>query len=156
MIDTLLATGQRSPFEAAGRGSRACLSAMASRSRTQIFMKMRDSMRTHKKGPRSDRELKDFKVSKNLLAERSDDEGSTIDVRVFTVPPKWVTLVNDMNSDISSIKIKRALDPRGALHAVAACCASPCARPCAVPPPCCATAVGRAGGGPRAPWLGGP
>jgi len=82
---------------------------MATRSRTQIFMKMRDSMRTHKRGPRSNvelRELSDRKVHKNLLAAQSDDEGSTVDTRVYTVPPKWVTLVSDMNSDISSIKIK--------------------------------------------------
>lgn len=69
-------------------------------------MKMRDSLRTHKKGPRSTLELKDFKVSKNLLSAPSDDEGSTIDARVYTVPPKWVTLVGDINNDLSSIRIK--------------------------------------------------
>ncbi|KAL1502915.1 hypothetical protein AB1Y20_010987 [Prymnesium parvum] len=79
---------------------------MATRSRTQLYMKMRDSLRTHKRGPRSSLELKDFKVHKNLLAAPSDDEGSTIDARVYTVPPKWVTLVSDLNSDISSIRIK--------------------------------------------------
>ena len=81
---------------------------MASRSRTQIFLRYRDTLRTHKRGPRSDRELKEFKVHKNLLAAQSDDEGSTIDARAYSVPPVWVTMVDDMNRDISQIKIKSA------------------------------------------------
>ena len=42
-----------------------------------------------------------------MAAAQSDDEGSNLDARAYTVPPKWVTLVTDMNADISSIKIKR-------------------------------------------------
>ena len=79
---------------------------MATRSRTQIFLRYRDTLRTHKRGPRTDRELKEFKVHKNLLSAQSDDEGSTVDARVYSVPPVWVTMVDDMNRDISQIKIK--------------------------------------------------
>ena len=79
---------------------------MATRSRTNVFMRYRDTLRTHKRGPRTNTELKEFKVHKNLLAAQSDDEGSTVDARVYTVPPAWVTTVDDMNRDISQIKIK--------------------------------------------------
>jgi len=79
---------------------------MAVRSRTQIYMKMRDSLKTHRRGPRTTQELKDFKIHKPLFAAQSDDEGSNLDARAYTVPPKWVSLVTDMNADISSIKIK--------------------------------------------------
>lgn len=79
---------------------------MATRSRTQTFFSFRNSLRTHKRGPRTNVELKEFKVSKNLLAAQSDDEGSTVDARVYSVPPIWVTIVDDMNRDISQIKIK--------------------------------------------------
>ena len=81
---------------------------MASRSRTQVFMRYRDTLRTHKRGPRTNIELREFKVQKNLLAAQSDDEGSTVDARVYSVPPVWVTMVDDMNRDISQIKIKSA------------------------------------------------
>ena len=80
----------------------------ASRSRTNVFLRFRDTLRTHKRGPRTNTELKEFKVHKNLLAAQSDDEGSTVDARVYSVPPVWVTLVDDMNRDISQIKIKSA------------------------------------------------
>ena len=82
------------------------LSAMATRSQTAVFLRYRDSMRSHKSGPRTNMELRDFKVHKNLLAAHSDDEGSIVDARVYSVPPMWVTLVDDMNRDISQIKIK--------------------------------------------------
>jgi len=81
---------------------------MASRSRTQIFMRYRSSLRTHSRGPRTTTELRDFKVHKNLLAAQSDDEGSQLDARVYCVPPAWVPLVDDMNRDISQIRIKVA------------------------------------------------
>ena len=71
-----------------------------------MFMRYRDSLRTHKRGPRTNVELKDFKVHKNLLAAQSDDEGSTIDARAYSIPPMWVQLVDDLNRDISQIKIK--------------------------------------------------
>ena len=80
----------------------------ASRSRTNVFLRFRDTLRTHKRGPRTNTELKEFKVHKNLLAAQSDDEGSTVDARVYSVPPVWVTMVDDMNRDISQIKIKSA------------------------------------------------
>ena len=51
-------------------------------------------------------QLREFKVHKNLLAAQSDDEGSTVDARVYSVPPAWVHMVDDMNRDISQIKIK--------------------------------------------------
>jgi len=81
---------------------------MATRSRTQLFTSYRNTLRTHKRGPRTNMELKEFKVHKNLLAAQSDDEGSTVDARVYSVPPVWVTMVDDMNRDISQIKIKSA------------------------------------------------
>ena len=93
---------------------------MATRSRTQIFLRYRDTLRTHKRGPRTSTELKEFKVHKNLLAAQSDDEGSTVDARVYSVPPVWVTMVDDMNRDISQIKIKSACRPLEALKAFAA------------------------------------
>ena len=83
----------------------------ASRSRTNVFLRFRDTLRTHKRGPRTNTELKEFKVHKNLLAAQSDDEGSTVDARVYSVPPVWVTMVDDMNRDISQIKIKSAPAP---------------------------------------------
>jgi len=79
---------------------------MATRSQTAVFLRYRESLRSHKPGPRTNVELRDFKVQKNLLAAHSDDEGSTVDARVYSVPPMWVTLVDDMNRDISQIKIK--------------------------------------------------
>jgi len=82
---------------------------MASRSRTQTFLRYRDTLRTvNKRGPRTNTELKDFKVHKNLLAAHSDDEGSTVDARVYSIPPVWITSVDDMNRDIAQIKIKTA------------------------------------------------
>ena len=85
---------------------------MATRSRTQIFLRYRDTLRTHKRGPRTNVELREFKVHKNLLAAQSDDEGSTVDARTYSVPPVWVTMVDDMNRDISQIKIKSATSAR--------------------------------------------
>mmetsp|Transcript_5171 Transcript_5171/g.13608 ORF Transcript_5171/g.13608 Transcript_5171/m.13608 type:complete len:323 (-) Transcript_5171:243-1211(-) len=79
---------------------------MATRSRTAIYMRFRESLRSHRPGPRTTTELRDFKVHKNLLAAHSDDEGSTVDARVYSVPPLWVSLVDDMNRDIARIKIK--------------------------------------------------
>lgn len=87
---------------------------MATRSRTQIYMKLRDSLRTHRvRPPRSQIELRDFKVNKSLMAAQSDDEGSTVDARAYVVPPNWVTQVSDLNNDIATIKIKSAPLPAG-------------------------------------------
>lgn len=86
----------------------------ASRSRTAEFLRYRNTLKTHKRGPRTNMELKEFKVGKNLLAAQSDDEGSTVDARVYSIPPVWVTMVDDMNRDISQIKIKSARATREA------------------------------------------
>ena len=83
----------------------------STRDRTDMFRQYRNALRTHKRGPRTATELKDFKVEKNLLASPSDDEGSTMDARAYSVPPVWVSLVDDMNRDISQIKIKSAPAP---------------------------------------------
>ena len=113
--------------------------AMATRSRTQIFLRYRDTLRTHKRGPRTNVELREFKVHKNLLAAQSDDEGSTVDARTYSVPPVWVTMVDDMNRDISQIKIKsmRPLAP----HSSHPQCLSFFSRHsislCRLPQPCC-------------------
>ena len=100
---------------------------MATRSRTQIFVRYRDSLRTHNRGPRTNLELADFKVQKGLMAAQSDDEGTIDHPLAYSIPPIWVTMVDDMNRDISKIKIKSALPlPALALHAHAnACCSAP-------------------------------
>ena len=83
---------------------------MATRSRTQIFVRYRDSLRTHKGGLRTKTtlELNDFKVDKALFAAQSDDEGTIDHPLAYSIPPYWVTMVDDMNRDISKIKIKSA------------------------------------------------
>ena len=81
---------------------------MATRNRTPVFNRYRESLRSHRPGPRTNIELRDFKVQKNLLAAHSDDEGSAMDARAYSIPPAWTHLVNDMNHDISQIKIKSA------------------------------------------------
>lgn len=78
------------------------------RDRSDMFRQYRNALRTHKRGPRTSTELKDFKVEKNLLSAPSDDEGSMMDARAYSVPPEWVTLVDEMNLAISQIKIKSA------------------------------------------------
>ena len=81
---------------------------MASRNLTAAYLRHREATRSHKSiRNKTNMELRDFKVQKNLLAAHSDDEGSTVDARVYSVPPMWVSLVDDMNRDISQIKIKR-------------------------------------------------
>jgi len=81
---------------------------MAMRSRTDVYLRFRASLRTHKRGPRTNSELSGFKEGKSLFAPQSEDEGSSVDVRRYEVPPMWVTLVDDMNRDIAMIKIKNA------------------------------------------------
>jgi len=78
------------------------------RDRSDMFRQYRNALRTHKRGPRTSTELKDFKVEKNLLSAPSDDEGSMMDARAYSVPPEWVTLVDEMNLAISQIKIKNS------------------------------------------------
>lgn len=84
---------------------------LTTRSRTQEFIKYRESLKTHRKASRGlSLERKDFKVHKNLLGGQgqSDDEGSNVDARVYEPPPVWVTLVDDLNRDVASIESKVA------------------------------------------------
>ena len=50
--------------------------------------------------------MKDFKPHKTLLAQQSDDEASLVDARVYSVPPVWVTLVDDLNRDLAAIETR--------------------------------------------------
>ena len=96
---------------------------MASRNLTAAYLRHREATRSHKSiRNKTNMELRDFKVQKNLLAAHSDDEGSTVDARVYSVPPMWVSLVDDMNRDISQIKIKRT---RGFQAGTPACAEPP-------------------------------
>ena len=61
------------------------LAGLTTRSRTQEFIKYRESLKTHRKAARGlSLERRDFKVHKNLLGGQgqSDDEGSNVDARV--------------------------------------------------------------------------
>ena len=70
-----------------------------------LFCKCRDSLKTHRKiSKRTNLEMKEFKPHKNLLAQRSDDDDSLVDARVYSVPPVWVTLVDDLNRDLAAIE----------------------------------------------------
>ncbi len=86
------------------------LAALPARSRTQLFLKYRDSLRTHRTAGRALalQTKHEFKASKNLLGAHSDDDSSSVDTRVYTVPPQWVTLVDDLNRDVSDIEEKIA------------------------------------------------
>jgi len=80
---------------------------MSTRSRTLLYCKYRESLKTHRKISRTRTlEMKEFKPHKTLLAQQSDDEGSVVDARVYSVPPVWVTLVDDLNRDLASIQTK--------------------------------------------------
>ena len=78
---------------------------MATRSRTQLYTRHRDALRTHRKKvvrPPDD------KVNRNLLDMRaalSDDEGMG-DARVYSIPPVWVVTVQDLKRDVMSIESK--------------------------------------------------
>ena len=89
---------------------------MATRSHFVTFERHRKAMRSHRPGPRTNMELRGFKEPKPLLAAQSDDEGS-IDSRalVMDIAPGWTSLVEEMNSDISLIKIKSARRPSALL-----------------------------------------
>ena len=84
---------------------------LPSRSRTLMFCKYRDSIRVNRKASRQVvlGSVSEFKVHKNLLSgQQSDDECSNIDARVYSVPPVWVSLVEDLNRDVADIQSKRA------------------------------------------------
>merc|ERR1719272_2683053 len=88
---------------------------MATRSRTQLFLKHRGACKAHRKTglPKP----ADEKVSRNLLdmqAAFSDDEA---DPRVYSVPPVWVVTVQDLKRDVLSIEEKiKELDHVSSKH----------------------------------------
>jgi len=78
---------------------------MATRSRTQLYTRHRDALRTHRKKVARP---PDDKVNRNLLDMRaalSDDEGMG-DARVYSIPPVWVVTVQDLKRDVMSIESK--------------------------------------------------
>jgi len=83
------------------------MATLTTRSRTQTFIKYRDSLKTHRKAGRGLLDQKEHRMHKNLLAApKSDDEDSAVDVRIYSVPPVWVTMVDDLNSNVTSIEQK--------------------------------------------------
>jgi len=86
-------------------------SLMATRSRTQLYTRHRDALRTHRKKVARP---PDDKVNRNLLDMRaalSDDEGMG-DARVYSIPPVWVVTVQDLKRDVMSIESKSAPSSR--------------------------------------------
>jgi len=78
---------------------------MATRSRTQLYIRHRDALRTHRKKVARP---PDDKINRNLLDMRaalSDDEGMS-DARVYSIPPVWVVTVQDLKRDVMSIESK--------------------------------------------------
>lgn len=90
------------------------INALPSRSRTSIFVKYRDSLRSHKVASRSLAlsQARDFRAQKNLLSHHSDEIDSVEDARAFCVPPHWVTVVDDLNRDVATIEMKSATHAR--------------------------------------------
>lgn len=88
------------------------INALPSRSRTQIFIKYRESLRSHKVATRSLAlsQSRDFRAQKNLLSHHSDEIDSVEDARAFCIPPHWVTVVDDLNRDVATIEIKSAMN----------------------------------------------
>lgn len=88
---------------------------MASRSRTSEFIRCRERARGNRRTNKSI-ELKELKVDRSLLKQHtghSDDETSSIENACsITVPPLWMTVVEDLNRDITSIRTKRARSSR--------------------------------------------
>lgn len=83
---------------------------MASRSRTSELIKCRERARGNRRTNKNI-ELKELKVDRSLLKQHtghSDDETSSIENACsITVPPLWMTVVDDLNRDINSIRTKR-------------------------------------------------
>ena len=50
----------------------------------------------------------DVRMKRNLLDASHHDDDSVVDQRVFTVPPPWVSLVDELNEDTDTIKKKSA------------------------------------------------
>mmetsp|Transcript_16329 Transcript_16329/g.48328 ORF Transcript_16329/g.48328 Transcript_16329/m.48328 type:complete len:350 (-) Transcript_16329:180-1229(-) len=86
------------------------INALPTRSRTHIFVKYRDSLRSHKTASRSLTlsQTRDFRAQKNLLSSHSDEIDSVEDARSYCVPPQWVVLVEELNRDVASIETKIA------------------------------------------------
>ena len=72
-----------------------CDATMATRSRTALFCKYRDSLKTHRKTPLRGASgmLVEGRQTKNLLSALSDDESSAIDARAYAPSPR--RLVDD-------------------------------------------------------------
>jgi len=78
---------------------------MATRSRTQLYIRHREALRSHRKKVARP---PDDKINRNLLDMRaalSDDEGMG-DPRVYSIPPVWVVTVQDLKRDVMSIESK--------------------------------------------------
>eukprot|EP00320_Phaeocystis_rex_P020900 CAMPEP_0119092048 /NCGR_PEP_ID=MMETSP1178-20130426/158522_1 /TAXON_ID=33656 /ORGANISM="unid sp, Strain CCMP2000" /LENGTH=323 /DNA_ID=CAMNT_0007075599 /DNA_START=16 /DNA_END=987 /DNA_ORIENTATION=- len=78
---------------------------MATRSRTQLYIRHREALRSHRKKVARP---PDEKINRNLLDMRaalSDDEGMG-DPRVYSIPPVWVVTVQDLKRDVMSIESK--------------------------------------------------
>lgn len=83
------------------------LAGLLTRDRTNLFLKHRDAMKNNRRATRGlALETKEFKIQKNLLGAPSDDECSGCDARVYSVPPVWVTAVDDINADVVRIEQK--------------------------------------------------
>ena len=98
---------------------------MATRSRTQLYIRHREALRSHRKKVARP---PDDKINRNLLDMRaalSDDEGMG-DPRVYSIPPVWVVTVQDLKRDVMSIESKSALVPpaRSGGHHLEPCCAA--------------------------------
>jgi len=89
------------------------INALPSRSRTHIFVKYRDSLRSHKVASRglALSQARDFRAQKNLLSHQSDEIDSVEDARAFCIPPHWVTVVDELNRDVATIEMKSACRP---------------------------------------------
>jgi len=81
---------------------------MASRSRTQEFLDLRERARGNRRSGKAV-ELKDMKGDRTLLRQpgMSDDDASSCENACsITVPPVWMTVVDELNRDIGSIRTK--------------------------------------------------
>ena len=87
---------------------------MATRSRTQLYVRMRSSLKTHRNADKPRERLhihQEGRIDRGLMnaSDGASDGDSAVDARIYTVPPTWVTLVDEINRAVSKIKIGRAL-----------------------------------------------
>jgi len=83
---------------------------MATRSRTQLYVKMRSSLKTHRNADKPRERLhihQEGRIDRGLMnaSDGASDGDSAVDARIYTVPPTWVTLVDEINRAVSKIKI---------------------------------------------------